>query len=133
MNKYFLICTIRRHEWFKGSKHRKRKDSPVNLLLLPARQLHGHSKLLIKTARHAEGSRQLGVDLRPEGQRGVGGGVQRGHRGGLAEVGQVLALPAGQRDGQGLLDRPETRQNEDKTSRNLQQKEDSFHRYLFKT
>lgn len=52
-------------------------------------------------------SRQPRVGHRAVGERGVGGGVHRRDGGGLAGVGRVLSLSGGQRDGQGLLDRPE--------------------------
>ena len=84
--------------------------SPVHLLLLPARQLHGDTQLLIETRRHTEVSRQPRVGRRTVGERGVGAWVQRGDGGGLAGVGRVVSLSVGQRDGQRLLDRPESRQ-----------------------
>lgn len=70
--------------------------SPVHLLLLPTRQLHGDTQLLVETRRHAEVSRQLRVGHCAVGERGVGGGLQRGDGGGLAGVSRVLSLSAGQ-------------------------------------
>lgn len=87
-----------------------RQPPPVNLLLLPARQLHGELQLLVEAGRHAEGTGKPRVGGGAVGERRVGGRVLRGHGGGQAGVGRVFSLSAGQRDGERLLDRPERRQ-----------------------
>lgn len=80
--------------------------SPVHLLLLPTRQLHGDAQLLVETRRHAEVSRQPRVNHCAVWERGVGRGLRRGDGGRLTEVGHVFSLSVGQWDGQGLLNCP---------------------------
>lgn len=80
--------------------------SPVCLLLLLARQLHGETQLLVKAACHTKMSRQPWICSGVVGEWVTGSRVQRGDGSGLARVGRVVSLSAGEWDGQGLLNRP---------------------------
>lgn len=83
--------------------------SPVHLFLLPAGQLHGDAHLFIEAARHTKVFRQARVAGWVVGERRGRGGLQRGHGRRLVGVGHVFSISAGQRERQGLLDRPEDR------------------------
>lgn len=89
------------------------QPSPVNLLLLPAGQLHGEPQLLVEGGHYAEATGKPRIGGRAVGERRVRGGVQRGHGGGQAGVSRVFSPSAGQRDGEGLLDRPEMKQQKE--------------------